>query len=1439
MNVVNDYQIEKGVLGLHGSGCPSWPDHHLSRDKLGIRVWFMVPGCLRNHVGKPAMPPHRTNVNAQDDEVRPTHGMRTHNRAHTPEPVPTLGVPPILTSPHRAPRTGANHTQLHEGEVSNTEFRQSIHMLEYTLKFKKLARYAPEMTSSMRARMRKFASGLSDDLVLECHRAMLNRDMDFARMSVHMQQVEEKKKKIPKSRKKDRQAKRARRQTRVIVSNRVEKEASPDIVTGMLQIFSCDMYVLLDPRSILSYVTPYVAVSFGFEPDVITESFLVSTPVGDSVVATRSVPIVNKFLEVFPDDLPGIPPDREIDFCINLLPDTRPISILPCSMAPAELKKLKEQLAELLDKGIKVDPQKIEAVRKWPRPTTPTDIRSFLGLACYYRRFIKNFSSIAAPLTKLTLKKVKFLWSDSCENSFEKLKDKLTSAPILTLPEGTKEVKEKQVEDPILIQIKKDVGQQKVLSFKIGGDGVLRYQGRLCVPDVDGLRKRILDEAHTSRYVVHPGSTKMYQDLKNIYWWNNMKRDVANYVAKCLNCQQVKVEHMRPGTNHSGEDYDKLFIAEIVHLHRAPVSIISDRGSQFSSHLWRSFQKGLGTQVNLSMAFHPQTDGQVERTIHTLEDMLRACVIDFKAQSHQKSYADVRRRDLEFKVGDWVFLKVSPMKGVIRFRKKGKLSPHYIGPYQIMRRIGGVAYNLELPASLGSVHSVFHISMLKKYIGDHSLVFPIEEIKVTDSLSYEEEPVQILDRQVIRLRNKEIASVKVLWRNQKIEEATWESEVDMRARYPNLFDPMDDEIDGSLPNCLGNITSLREIHLGSNKLSANIPPSLGNLQDLVVLYLSSNNMVGSLPPEIRNLKAATLIDLSTNQFSNGIPREIGGLRTLVHLSLKHNKFQGSIPDSVRNMVGLEFLDLSNNNISGIIPMSFEKLPNLKYFNVSLSNFLCHRNLVKVITSCSNLDFKALVLEYMPNGSLEKYLFSHNYFLDISQRLSIVIDVACALEYLHHGCSSPVIHCDLKPSNVLLDEYMVAHLCEFGISKLLGEDESDLYNKTLATLGYIAPEYGRDGLVSTKCDVYSYGIIFLETFTRRKPNEFEGDLSLKQWLVDSEQVKKLRSKFPADDLVALKKNAKANNILVCGLGPFEYNRLSTYTTAKKIWDALVNAHKGTSQVRKFKIALLFTEFEVFKMKENESLHEIVTRLTVLTNELTSLGKVITEEEQVEKEKDLTTMTLDELVGNLRTYEMEIYGTNEKATPVKVLNLKASDSDDEVKLDQEQVTFITKNFSNFFKNEREQNIVEEENCTLKKQVAQPESSKNGLKSEVLKLTLTENGKKVMSKEQESTKLELVKYKQECSVEIDMVNKISQEVSKLKLDLERANRWTNSLRIVHKLSKRNYSEKAGLGFHKSLDDPKDLCYIYGNLGHPTTECLVATKSRSSSQNLANKFS
>ena len=471
------------------------------------------------------------------------------------------------------------------------------------------------------------------------------------------------------------------------------------------------------------------------------------------------------------------------------------------------------------------------------------------------------------------------------------------------------EVKRHQYKDPILAQYRDAALQKEKTPFKVTPDGVLRYEGRLCVPDTAGLRRQVMGEAHSARYSIHPGSTKMYHDLRCLYWWDGMKKDIAEFVAQCPNCQQVKIEHQKPGgllqeieiptwkweminmdfitglprtqrkydsiwvivdrltksahflpvrTTYSAEDYARLYVREIVRLHGVPTSIISDRGAQFTANFWRSFQKGLGTQVNLSTAFHPQTDGQAERTIQTLEDMLRACIIDFKgswddhlpliefaynnsyhssiqmapyealygrkcrspigwfdvgetkligpdviqqavdkvkliqerllaAQSRQKSYADNRRRDLEFQIGDWVFLKVSPMRGVMRFGRKGKLSPRYIGPYQIVRRIGKVAYELDLPSDLEAVHPVFHVSMLRKCIGDPSRVFPVDDIQVTEELSYEEKPVAILDRQVRRLRTKDVASVKVLWKNNNREEMTWEAEDEMKNKYPYLF----------------------------------------------------------------------------------------------------------------------------------------------------------------------------------------------------------------------------------------------------------------------------------------------------------------------------------------------------------------------------------------------------------------------------------------------------------------------------------------------------------------------------------------------------------------------------------------------------------------------------------------------------------------------------
>jgi hypothetical protein len=157
------------------------------------------------------------------------------------------------------------------------------------------------------------------------------------------------------------------------------------------------------------------------------------------------------------------------------------------------------------------------------------------------------------------------------------------------------------------------------------------------------------------------------------------------------------------------------------------------------------------------------------------------------AQSRQKCYADNRRKDLEFQVGDWVFLKLSPWKGIVRFGKRGKLSPRYIGPYMITERVGNVAYRLELPSEFSQVHDVFHVSMLRKYVADPSHILESQPVSLREDLAYEEEPVQILDRKEKVLRNKIIPLVKVLWRSHSVEEATWEPEDQMREQYSHLF----------------------------------------------------------------------------------------------------------------------------------------------------------------------------------------------------------------------------------------------------------------------------------------------------------------------------------------------------------------------------------------------------------------------------------------------------------------------------------------------------------------------------------------------------------------------------------------------------------------------------------------------------------------------------
>ncbi|WVZ52807.1 LOW QUALITY PROTEIN: hypothetical protein U9M48_003829 [Paspalum notatum var. saurae] len=474
----------------------------------------------------------------------------------------------------------------------------------------------------------------------------------------------------------------------------------------------------------------------------------------------------------------------------------------------------------LSEKGVAVDPSKVKDVLNWKQPETVTEIRSFLGLAGYYRRFIKDFSKTAKPMTSLTKKNAKYLWSSNCEEAFQTLKKLLTSAPVLAQPDVTKpfdvycdasgnglgcvlmqegrviayasrqlrkheanypthdlelaavvhalkiwrhyllgntchiytdhkslkyilsqpelnmrqrrwlelikdydleihyhpgkanvvadalsrkahcnfiearptvrvlccEIDEiemstgqhaelysliieptikdlviaAQKQDKGMAHIREGISDKQKACFTLDEQGVLWFKNRLVVPKDMELRKKILDEAHTSPFTIHPGSNKMYQDLKQKFWWTRMKREIAKYVSECDICQRVKADHLKPAgllrppasrhgsgkmsTPHT-KGYDSIWViidrftksAHFIPQELSPYTVFHrpsprDRGSLFVSRFWEQLQHALGTKLIRSSAYHPQTSGQVERVNQILEDMLRACAMTYSTK---------------------------------------------------------------------------------------------------------------------------------------------------------------------------------------------------------------------------------------------------------------------------------------------------------------------------------------------------------------------------------------------------------------------------------------------------------------------------------------------------------------------------------------------------------------------------------------------------------------------------------------------------------------------------------------------------------------------------------------------------------------------------------------------------------------------------------------
>ncbi|GJQ98438.1 putative reverse transcriptase domain-containing protein [Tanacetum coccineum] len=756
----------------------------------------------------------------------------------------------------------------------------------------------------------------------------------------------------------------------------------------------------------------------------------------------EDVLIVQDFPYVFPEDLPGLPSTRQMEFQIDLISGAAPIAWAPYRLAPSEIKELSEQLKKLSDKGfirpssspwrasvlfvkkkdgsfrmcidyrelnkltvknqheehlklilkllkkeelyakfskcefwipkvqflghvidsqgIHVDPAKIKSIKDWESPKTPMEIRQFLGLAGYYQRFIKGFSKIIKPMTKLTQKKVMFVLGNKQEAAFQLLKQKLCSALILALPEGSEDfiaycdasikglgvvlmqrdkvtayvscqlkIHEKnytthdlelgavvfalkiwrhylygtkctvftnhkslqhilnqkelnmrqrrllellsdydceihyhpgkvnvvadalsrkerikplrvralvmtisldlpkqilnaqtEVRKPeniknkdvggMLIENSKDPEKLRIEKLEPRADGTLCLNDRSWLPCYGDLRTVIIHESHKSNYYNHPGSDKMYQDMKKLYWWPNMKADIATYVSKILTCAKVKAEHQKPSV--------VITIWVIIDWLTKSAIFVPMRETDPMEILARIYLKEVVTS---------------ERTIQTLKDMLRACAINFgkgwvnhlplcrslvcwaevgKVQltgpdivqettkkliqikkrmqaSHdrQKSYADLKHKPMDFQVEDKVMLKVSPWKRVVRFGKRGKLNPRYVVPFKVLEKVGSIVYKLELLEELSRVHNTFHVSNLKKcYVGE-PLAVPLDGHHFDDKLQFVEEPVKIMDREVKQLRQSCVSIVKVRWNSRRGPVFTWEREDQFRKKYPHLF----------------------------------------------------------------------------------------------------------------------------------------------------------------------------------------------------------------------------------------------------------------------------------------------------------------------------------------------------------------------------------------------------------------------------------------------------------------------------------------------------------------------------------------------------------------------------------------------------------------------------------------------------------------------------
>ncbi|GJW87008.1 putative reverse transcriptase domain-containing protein [Tanacetum coccineum] len=619
----------------------------------------------------------------------------------------------------------------------------------------------------------------------------------------------------------------------------------------------------------------------------------------------KDMPTVWDFPKDFPEDLPGLPPMRHVEFQIDFVPSTVPMARAPYRLAPSELQELSTQLQKLFDKGFirprssvysKIDLRSgYHQLRVRDEDIQKTAFRTRYG---HYEFPVMPFGLTNALASKEEHAKHLKLILELLKNE-----DLYANPPILALPKGSENFKvycdaSRKGLGAVLMQREKVIAYAshqlkiheknytthdlelgavvfalKMWRHYLYGTNCVVFTGHkslqhiLDQKDLNMRQRRWLEllSDYNCEIRYHPGKANVVADALSqkerikplrvralilmiglnlpvqilntqvearkeenfgtkdlcvkaecqkpsgllvqpvipVWKWENITMDFVTKLPKTSSGQDTiwvivdrltKSAHFLPITKtDSMEKLTRQYLKEVVARHGVPVLIISDRDKDMPRACVIDFGKGWDRHLPLvefsyNKSYHTSIKLTGLEIVHeTTEKIIQIKKRIQAARDRQKSYADRRRKPLEFEVGDKVMLKVSPWKGVIRFGKRGKLNPRYIGPFKILAKVGTLAYRLEIPEQLSRVHSTFHVSNLKKCFVDKPLAIPLDEIQIDDKLNFIEEPVKIMDREVKRLKQSRIPIVKVRWNSRRGPEFTWEREDQMKKKYPHLF----------------------------------------------------------------------------------------------------------------------------------------------------------------------------------------------------------------------------------------------------------------------------------------------------------------------------------------------------------------------------------------------------------------------------------------------------------------------------------------------------------------------------------------------------------------------------------------------------------------------------------------------------------------------------